>query len=308
MIDKEKKMLLIRILVFTGLAVFIPSYNINAQKINKQELLENIKALSHDSLKGRKTGTVENRKAAGYISTKFEKIGLKSFNENYEYPFTFRTGRERKEATGYNLIGYIEGNKKDEYIIFSAHYDHLGVKGGRIYNGADDNASGISALLALAKYFSENKPDHSFIFVAFDAEEVGLEGAKAFVNYPPIDLGKIKLNINMDMVSYNRNHEIFAAGTSHYPHLKPLLEKVASGSDIHLRFGHDNPDDGTQDWTYSSDHGAFHRKGIPFIYFGVEDHEHYHQPSDELKNIDPEFFHQVVEMILEFSIYMDEVF
>ena len=178
---------------------------------------------------------------------------------------------------GVNLIAEIRG-ESDDVILVTAHFDHIGVRDGKVYNGADDNASGTSALLAFAEYLSQNSTKHTIILAALDAEEGGLNGAKALAADSTF-LERVKLNINMDMISQNDKDELYAVGTHHYPDLKPILEGV-SVEGLKLMFGHDRPEDGNQDWTFSSDHGPFHAKGIPFIYFGVEDHEHYHQATD----------------------------
>src|SRR5690606_18619789 len=121
--------------------------------------------------------------------------------------------------------------------------------------------------------------------VAFDAEEQGLAGSKAFVENPPLPVSNILLNVNLDMVSISDKNELFAAGTYHYPWVKTILDKVAVPDGLNLSFGHDRPDQGSNDWTLQSDHGSFYRKQIPFVYFGVEDHPHYHKETDEYQNI-----------------------
>ncbi|MGI8545529.1 MAG: M28 family peptidase, partial [Aridibacter sp.] len=175
---------------------------------------------------------------------------------------------------------------------------HVGVQKGEIYNGADDNASGTSALFAIAKYFKKNKPNNSIIFAAFDAEEKGLQGARYFVDNLPVSQSDILLNINMDMISRSDKGELYAAGTFHYPDLKPYLEAIQKNAPVKLLFGHDDPKLGRDDWTSQSDHGAFHRKKIPFIYFGVEDHRDYHKPTDDFENIQPKFYVNAVETIV----------
>ncbi|HEX8638356.1 MAG TPA: M20/M25/M40 family metallo-hydrolase, partial [Pyrinomonadaceae bacterium] len=181
----------------------------------------------------------------------------------------------------------------------TAHYDHVGIQKGEIYNGADDDASGTAALFALAEYFNKNKPAHTIIFAAFDGEESGLRGSRAFVAAPPVKKEQIALNVNMDMVSRNDKNELYASGTYHYPAFKPMLEQVAKKAKIKLLLGHDRPEQGPNDWTNQSDHGSFHAAKIPFVYFGVEDHKDYHKPTDDFVNINQEFYVRAVETILE---------
>ncbi|MCC5905630.1 MAG: M28 family peptidase [Balneolaceae bacterium] len=268
---------------------------------DREELLSDVKYLASDELQGRKTGTDGNRKAREYIKERFLSLGLNTFGESFRQPFEHsnpRTGDLFEDAE--NLIGYIEGSKNPaRFIVITAHYDHLGVRDGEIYNGADDNASGTAGMMAAARYFTENQPENSLIFIAFDAEEQGLGGAHYFVQNPVVPLEQIALNVNMDMISTNFENELYAVGTYHYPFLKPLIEESTAGAPIDVLFGYDNPD-APQDWTMSSDHGPFHQKGIPFVYFGVEDHPHYHQPTDTFENINPDFFADAVETIISF--------
>jgi Zn-dependent M28 family amino/carboxypeptidase len=177
----------------------------------------------------------------------------------------------------------------------------LGVQKGEIFNGADDNASGTAALFAMAKYFAKNKPQNSIIFVAFDGEENGLQGAKKFVANSPVKKESMLVNINMDMISSNDVNELYASGTKHYPNLKPLLESLAKSKNtkVKLILGHDQPNPPQDDWTNQSDHYEFHKVKIPFIYFGVEDHKDYHRATDEFQNINQKFYVNSVETILE---------
>lgn len=266
--------------------------------IKADELLKDIKFLSADEMKGRGAGTPESAKAREYIAEKFKKAGLKMFDKSFiqEVPLKLRGGAGGKGA---NVVGYIEGKKSPEkYIVITAHYDHVGTENGEIYNGADDNASGTAALFAMAEYFSKNSPSHSLIFAAFDGEETGLQGSRHFVANLPVKKESIALNINMDMIAHNDKNELYAVGTYHYPQLKPALETVRKTASVKLLFGHDNPDLGRDDWTSQSDHAAFHRAKIPFIYFGVEDHKDYHRPTDDFENINQEFYIRAVETII----------
>ena len=267
--------------------------------IDAKRLIKDVEYLSSDKLKGRETGTAESAIARKYVLERFKESGIKAFNQKYLQRFSFTNRRKTKEYKGVNVVGFIKGKSEpNKYIVITAHYDHVGVKQGKIYNGADDNASGTAALFAIAKYFEKNRSKNSLIFVAFDAEEKGLRGARHFVDNLPVKKEDILLNINMDMISRNDKNELYAAGTFHYPNFKPYLKKVQKNATVRLRLGHDDPKLGRDDWTSQSDHGAFHRKKIPFIYFGVEDHKDYHKPSDDFENIQPKFYVNAVEAIV----------
>ncbi|MET6999172.1 M28 family peptidase [Chitinophaga defluvii] len=268
--------------------------------IDSSLLMETIRTLSDNKFEGRKTGTRGNRMAQFYIRDAFKKVGVVPYNGTYEYPFYFEAGGKR--IMGTNLYGYIQG-KSDQAIVITAHYDHLGVgkppapATDSIYNGADDNASGVSAMLAIAQYFHQHPPQHTLIFAALDAEEMGLEGAKAFLQHPPVPVAQMKLNINMDMVSRNDNQELYVCGTHQFPELKEVITAVAPQSKIKLVTGHDKKEDGANDWTSQSDHFEFFKLHIPFLYFGVEDHPDYHKVSDEFSRIHPAFFYQATTTI-----------
>lgn len=269
--------------------------------LNTDQLIADIEYLSSDELEGRLVGTPANAKARAFLVQRFEEIGAQPFKGEFEHPFTFM--RRGEELTGVNVIGSITG-KTDSVILITAHYDHLGVRDSLIYNGADDNASGTAGLLAMMDYFSDVEPNHTLVFAALDAEEGGLNGAVALASDSTF-LQRVVLNINMDMIAQNEKNELYAVGTYHFPEFKPVLEGVETG-DISLMFGHDRPEDGNQDWTFASDHGAFFRQGVPFIYFGVEDHEHYHQATDEFETIPQEFYKNSTQVILNAVLAMDE--
>jgi len=154
-------------------------------------------------------------------------------------------------------------------------------------------------LLELAAQCVAQPFGRDIVVAAFDAEEGGLNGAEAFISAPTLPRGRIALNVNLDMVARGDKGEIYVAGTTHYPALRSLLEPVAARAPIRALFGHDLPGSGEDDWTFQSDHGPFHRAGIPFVYFGVEDHPDYHKPTDTADKINPDFFAKAVGVVLD---------
>ncbi len=258
-------------------------------------LIEDIKTLSSDAFEGRRTGTKGAELARDFIVKRFEQLNVKPLLSTYLQPFTFEA---RKSYNATNILGLIEGTTStNKYIVLSAHYDHEGIKNGQIYNGADDDASGVSALFAFADYFKNNPPKYNVILAAFDAEELGLKGAYHFVNDNTIQQKNIVLNLNMDMISRSDDNQLFAVGSRFYPKLKPALENFKDIGKVDLLIGHEGLDTG-DNWTFSSDHAAFHKANIPFIYFGVADHEDYHKPTDDFENIDQQFFKDAVQTII----------
>jgi hypothetical protein len=274
--------------------------------IDSLQLMKDIRTLSSDKFEGRRTGSKGNRMAQFYLKDRFKQIGIQPYHNTYEYPFFFPEGD--KQTMGTNLFGYIKG-KSDSIIVVSAHYDHLGIKKGEqkdsIYNGADDNASGVGALLAIAAYFTKYTPEHTLIIVAFDGEEEGLQGAKAFLKQPPVPAARMVLNINMDMVSRNDKNELYVCGLNQFPQLAKYVDLNNSSSKIKLLSGHDHKEDGANNWINQSDHYEFYKMKIPALYFGVEDHPDYHHLSDEFEHIQPSFYYQATQRVLKVLLTAD---
>jgi Zn-dependent M28 family amino/carboxypeptidase len=203
--------------------------------------------------------------------------------------------------------------------VISAHYDHVGVRNGTVFNGADDNASGTAGLFALAQYFSVHKPANTLIFAAFDGEETGLRGARAFVAKPPVDAAAIAINLNMDMIGRDPNSRLYVVGTYAQPFLKPFIERVAARAPVKLVMGHDDPvqaaanrsNQAFEDWTGDSDHRAFCDARIPCLYFGVEDFDQHHRATDDYETMTHDFYVRAVETLLyaiqEFDGRLDEM-
>src|SRR5688500_10668456 len=276
-------------------------------RIDADRLMATVTLLADPKFEGRAVGTPGGIAARGVIGEKFRLIGLEPVGGVYLSPFSFAS----KSATGatvngVNVIGLCPGKyPRLPVFVVSAHYDHLGIRDGVIYPGADDNASGVAVLLEVAAYCRKNPFRRSLVFAAFDAEEGGLNGARAFVASPPIPRDRIALNVNLDMVSRSDKREIYVAGTGHTPDLKPPLEQVARTARVKVLFGHDRPGTGSDDWTSQSDHYAFHAAKIPFVYFGVEDHADYHKPTDTADKINRAFFVDVAETILAAILALD---
>ncbi|MHC2992893.1 peptidase M20 [Pontibacter sp. HJ8] len=272
--------------------------------LDARQLLRDVEVLSADSMEGRLSGSKGNKMAQQYITSRFQEIGLQPYHNSYRHTFRLESKQVTVEEA-VNLIGYIPG-KSAKAIVLTAHYDHVGVRKGETYNGADDNASGVAALFAAAAYFKKNKPYHTLIFAALDGEELGLRGAEAFLENPPLPLEQILLNVNMDMLSINQKGELYASGTYHYPALAPYLEQVAPRPQAKLLLGHDRPEQGENDWTRQSDHYQFYKRQIPFVYFGVEDHPYYHKPSDDFSNINSTFYPDAAALVIDFVLNLDK--
>lgn len=279
---------MIRSFVYVFLLLSASCY---AQKAPQSTLLQDVKELSSDKYEGRKTGSKGNKLAAEYIRARLEAMQIGPYGPAYFH--YFRSKARGSSISGRNVLAFVPGKSKEQ-IVISAHYDHLGVIKGQIYNGADDDASGVAALLYLADHYRKNKPEHSLVFAFFDGEETGLLGAQAFADSLARSGTPPELNVNLDMISHNDKNELYVCGTGHYPFLEKYL--ITTVPDLKLLKGHDKGDP-QEDWTMQGDHGAFHRNHIPFLYFGVEDHKDYHQATDDYENINQAFFLKAVEAI-----------
>ena len=261
-------------------------------------MLATIQALTGPGMDGRAAGTSGSAKARAWIEARLVAIGVKpASGSGYAQPFSF-TSATGATVSGTNLVAVCPGSRADApAIVVSAHYDHLGVRNGAIYHGADDNASGVAMLLAVAERCVKTPFAHALLLVAFDAEEHGLQGAKAFLASPPVPAARLALNVNFDMVGRSDRGEIYVAGPGRWPRLLPVLTPAVRQTGIAVKFGHDTGG-GQDDWTGQSDHGVFHGAGIPFVYFGVEDHADYHKPTDTAAKIAPSFLDRVAAVVL----------
>jgi hypothetical protein len=265
------------------------------------QLLEDVRILAADEMQGRDTGAPGGALARAYIVGRLEALGVAAPAMGREQPWEM-TGRTRegpKTFNGVNVIGVVPGTRvTDRYIVVTAHYDHVGTNDGQIFNGADDNASGVATMLALAADLKRQAPEHSVLIVALDGEERGLLGAKHFVEAPPVPLSSITMNLNFDMTARaETDGKLWVTGTYQNPALRPILEPIAANGAVALAFGKDTPQDtGEDNWVEASDHAAFYRAQVPFLYFGVNYHPDYHRPSDDFEKITPSVFISATEL------------
>lgn len=208
-----------------------------------------------------------------------------------------RYGLEEMIVTSSNIIGMIEGSdKKEEYVVMSAHYDHMGKEGRNIFYGADDNGSGTSALLEMAESFMEAKkeghgPRRSIVFVAFSGEEQGLYGSSYFTEFPIFPLASITVNLNSDMIgrwdSKRSKDYVYVIGDNQLSsELTPLSSEVNEKyTNLVLDYKYNNPRD-PERLFYRSDHYNFAKRGVPIIFFTNGVHADYHEPTDTVDKID----------------------
>jgi len=278
--------------------VFSAIHFASAQDISEKNLRKHLNYLASDKLKGRGTSTKEEVKAAAYIAKQFKKAGLqpKGDNGTWYHQFGYKKSKDPHgtdaetvpQMYSRNVVGYLD-NGAPNTIVIGGHYDHLGLgldrnsldanPEGKIHNGADDNASGTSGVLELARFYAKNgvREQHNFLFICFSAEELGLLGSRKYVEYPTIDLASVSFMVNMDMIGrMNGENRIMVGGVGTAPELVPLLEKFRSPE---LSFKLDSSGVG------ASDHTSFYLKDIPVLFFFTGQHSDYHKPSDDIEKI-----------------------
>ncbi len=259
--------------------------------------------LASDQMQGRKAGTPGIEKAASYIETEFKKIGLTFYDtlNSYRQTFTIKSKERNKDITTSNIIGLLQGkSKKEEYVIISAHYDHLGVNGASgdsIFNGANDNASGVTGVLTLAKYFKEkNLNERTIIFVAFTAEEMGLVGSKYFGK--GIDASKYIAGINLEMIGKSPSFGPNSAWLTGFDRsdFGQIIQNNLIGTGYQLF-----PDPYFKyNLFFRSDNASLARLGVPshsFSTTAIDVDKDYHQPSDEVETLNITVITQTINAV-----------
>ena len=263
----------------------------------QERLTRHVYTLAGDSLRGRKAGSEDAAKAAAYIVSQFEEIGIQPYYEDGWYqPF------ERNGNTYKNVVGIIPGNDpvlKDEYSIIGAHYDHLGVRDGQIYNGADDNASGTATIIEMARILKsqQNSLKRSVIVAAFDAEEMGLWGS----NYlsKQLDLSKIKLMMSIDMVGWlEKGKTLRFEGVATIKDGKRLLREEAEK--MHLDIKTKNFE---TSFLGATDTQGFAKKGVATLYVSTGLKSPYHRPEDDPELIDYKGLDRVTDYMADVTMH-----
>ena len=280
--------------------------------INRISAEAHIEFLASDLLEGREAGYPSSQIAAQYIESYLKTLGLSPFNGNsYRQPFeAYRKERQKKgrytvhpdsineikqDAAHQllnltNVVAILEGKNPEEFVVIGSHFDHLGVDpllhGDKIYNGADDNASGVAAVLQIARAFVESgqQPERTVIFALWDGEEKGLLGSEYFMQTWD-EPEKIKGYINFDMIGRNHDennpeHVVYFYTASH-PAFGEWLRNDIEKRSLALKPDYrawENP-------TGGSDNGSFAKRGVPIIWYHTDGHPDYHQPSDHADRI-----------------------
>jgi hypothetical protein len=284
------------LILFLGISLL--ANNTFAQSnINKKNLEKHITFLASDKMKGRGTGSKEEKKAAKYIAKYYKKLGLapKGDDGSFYHEFTFKRGKdphgnEAAEAVpenSRNVVAFLD-NGAASTVVIGAHFDHLGLghdhnsreanPNGMIHNGADDNASGTAGVMELARLFKENnvKEQYNFLFMHFSGEELGLVGSKKYCERPTIDLKSVNYMLNMDMIGrLNAEKVLKLGGVGTSPNFVPMVNELKS--EIRVKQDSSGMD--------ASDHTSFYLKDIPVLFAFTGQHDDYHKASDDVDKI-----------------------
>lgn len=289
-------------------AAAIQSATVSRLPITADEVRPHIELLAGPKLRGRQGK--DALRAALYLESQFIKFGLQPlFAGDYLQPVN---GRTEQTATGpvpkilgHNVGGWIEGSDpqlRDEFVMITAHFDHLGMTGGELHPGADDNASGVSMMLETAREIVAMpiKPRRSIVFVGFDLEEHLLWGSRWFAAHPPWEISQVKLFITADMIGRSLGDlplpTVFVLGSERAPALRTVLDDVDCPDNLEmLRLGADLI--GTR-----SDYGPFRDRQIPFLFFSTGEHGDYHTPRDTPDLVDCDRVAQVSTLILRVAL------
>ncbi len=283
-----------RFAIVAGLVALVPLVA-RAQAPAAEQLHQDVSFLADDRLGGRMTGSPGADTAAAYLQRRFEQAGLQPGPSGWfqrfiiaeDAPVAIHSGIGG--ATGVNVVGILPGRDpalRHESVIVGAHYDHLGLGGfgsldpdstGLVHNGADDNASGVAALVHIARRLSGNPPARSVVFLAFAGEELGLLGATHYVRNPLYPLSRTRAMVNLDMVGRLRNDRLIVYGVETASEFPALLDSLNwyAGFELHA----------TGDGYGPSDHSAFYAAGLPVLHLFTDLHEDYHRTGDDVEKI-----------------------
>ena len=289
---------------FSFLALLLFFFQTNSQEINEKTVKQHLYTLANDSMQGRKAGSPGIEKAAKYIEQQFIKIGLRPFNNSsfrQNFKHINKIGELEETLDLFNIIGFIEGTTlKEEFVIISAHYDHLGQKtegdGDLIYNGANDNATGVTAMIMLAEHFKSKKNSRSILFVAFTAEEMGLIGSNYFGK--TISSESIIAGINIEMIGKESPFGPKTAWLTGFDRSSfgKIIQKNLSNSEFKL---YPDPYKSFRLF-FRSDNASLARLGVPAHTFSTSPMDKdldYHQVTDQASTLNITTISQTIKAI-----------
>lgn len=277
-----------------------------AQSITAAELRTHLTIVASDEMEGRETGSEGQKKAGRYLIGQYQKNGIPSpvGADGYYQPvsaeYMYSVGKEQLPDSE-NIVAFIEGSVfPDEIVVVSAHYDHVGIKNGVIYNGADDDGTGTVTLLEIAQAFQQakkdgNGPKRSILILHCTGEEHGLYGSQYYSEHPLFPLDKTVADVNIDMIGRHdvRHNEssdyVYVIGSDYLStDLSDVCEKANYGK-LALDYKYNDRKDPNR-FYYRSDHYNFGKNGIPSVFLFTGVHEDYHKPGDDVEKIEFDAF------------------
>jgi Zn-dependent M28 family amino/carboxypeptidase len=266
-------------------------------------------------LQGRNTGEPGQKKAAKYLENYYKKMnipypkGLNSYFQSIPSKYFLKSFSPRI-GDSENVLAFIEGSEKpEEVLVISAHYDHVGMKNGEVYNGADDNGSGTSSVLEIAEAFAiakkeGNGPKRSVLFLHVTGEEHGLHGSRFYTENPIFPLANTIADLNIDMVGRrddlhpNTNNYIYLIGSDRLSTDLHNISEEANKKYTQLELDYKyNAEDDPNRFYYRSDHYNFAKNGIPSLFYFNGTHDDYHQPTDDVSKIEFDALQKRVQLI-----------
>lgn len=290
-----------------ALSFMVLGWTLTAQNTDLMPIQVDVVYLSSDLLEGRETGTRGEALAADYIAGRFKQLGLTASFQSFDFEVKAHPhATESTPKTGKNVIGYLD-NGADYTVVIGAHYDHLGYGSSgslhrgeaAIHNGADDNASGIAAMLRLAEWLTmEGAPSaNNYLFLAFSGEEFGLFGSKYYASNASLPIENVNYMVNMDMVGrLNEENVLVINGVGTSPSWMPVLEDLEIDP-ITITT--------TESGFGPSDHTSFYLKDIPVLHFFTGQHSEYHKPTDDSELINYEGIDLVSQYIYQLVTALD---
>lgn len=282
-----------------------------AKFIKTQTLKNKLYTFASDEFEGRDTGQPGQKKAAEYLKNYYKSIGVPSPISPDDYyqdiPSSFFNERLPNSE---NVLAYIEGDgSTDEILVISAHYDHVGVKDNKIYNGADDDGSGTVAIMEIARAFKEAendgyKPKRGILFLHVTAEEKGLLGSLYYSENPIFPIQNTVANLNIDMIgrvdeAHKSNPDyVYLIGSDRLSTQLHEISETANKKYLQLELDYKyNAKDDPNRFYYRSDHYNFAKFDIPVIFYFNGTHEDYHQPTDTPDKINYEILSKRAKLI-----------
>lgn len=272
--------------------------------ISETSLKANLTVIASDEMEGRETGSEGQKKAGRYLIEQYKSNGIpfpKGAKSYYQpIPAAYLNAKYKENLSdSENIWAFIEGSEKpNEIVVVSAHYDHVGVKDGKVYNGADDDGSGTVALVEIAKAFQKAKkeghgPKRSILILHVTGEEHGLHGSRFYSENPLFPLANTVADVNIDMIG---RHDEFHKDSSQYIYLigsdylsSDLYNICEEANKKYAKLSIDYKYNDRKDpnrFYYRSDHYNFAKNGIPSVFLFSGTHEDYHQPGDDVEKIE----------------------